>query len=1113
MMKRLLHAFVLSAVCLLFNEEAMAQLTCLNDTFADTTSYTNGEPNDSVFFICSGQTAQLVVTPEGGSGNWDFIWQQFSAAGNAWNALTVQNDLATGAQTVGPGGYRVTVFDATDTQVGSYIAWVCRINTNPSVNVNAIAPGCGNVQLTGTITNGSVTPYYNTPVAFDPNQSLIIDAQTQISICFTAEHSYISDLAFYVVGPASCGSPTILLAPSPGVCNGCCTNGDNDPDINNLCFSTEVTNSLNMCSFSPNEATGTYGAYGAGATPINWTPLYGCEASQAGWSVQIYDCVGADSGSLTDASLSFTGTSVGNETVSYSYTTPSNFASGIADNSCTAASASIFTVPAPPATPINFSFSYIWTADPPFTIPNNTSSLNIALNPGPTDDTNFTLQLTGTNPGAICGGSDADTEFFDYTPPAASAIVPVNDPLCEQSEPFNFNADYSNGTWSGNGIVNSTAGTFDPEAAGEGTWTITFTPTGNCIAPSTTEITVLNQPIATLSAPDVLCNSAAFFDVVADIPGGVFSGAGIVDEVTGTFDPAILSDTTVVISYIVDGDCPVFGSIEIEVIEQEALSLDAEFNPVCAFGSTMQLSSNLPGGIWIGDGIIDPALGIFDPAAAGPGLWSVSYTYNEICFVEGSLEISVVDTTLVIDPLPVLCLNSDPVSITTNSPGGTWSGPGISDVNAGLFDPVSLGAIGLYTVFYNSRNVCNESDSLLIELIGTPEVNITVQSEICEEANPIQFSADVAGGVWSGAGIVNATTGAFDPQQSGAGAIEVVYTIPGVCEVSDEAIIQVNPTPNVNAGMDQTICEGLSTGLNASGAAQYAWSPATGLSNSISANPQASPVVTTLYTVTGVSQDGCLNTDQVTVNVNDAPVVSINGPFTICRGTEVQLIANGLDIYNWTGSNLSSNNVSNPVASPFATTTYTLTGFDANGCEGTANVTVNVIDPVAYFTSNVVEGQAPLDVTFNNESEGDLFLWDFANGQTLETTDASVDPTTTYTSDGVYEVTLTVVLDGCEETYALDILVFYDAGIVLIPNIVSFNGDNKNDTFKVLSNNLRSMNVDIFDRWGKLVGNIDRPTGAWSPRDEGAGTYYYILKAEGFDGQKFDRAGYFTAVE
>jgi gliding motility-associated-like protein len=1111
-MNRILIILSALAVQFFLRTDLAAQLTCSNDIFADTTSYTNGEPNDSIFFICSGQTATLVVSPEAGTGNWDFVWQQFSAAGNAWNALVVQSNLATGTQNVGPGGYRVTVFDATDTEVGTYVAWVCRINTNPSVNVNPIAAGCGNVQLTGSITNGSVTPYYNTPVAFDPNQALVVDATTEITICFTAEHSYISDLAFYVVGPASCGSPTLLLAPSPGVCNGCCMNGDSDPDINNLCFSTEVTNTLNMCSFSPNEATGTYGAYGAGATPINWSALYGCEASQAGWSVQIYDCVGADTGSLTDGSLTFSGTSVGNDPVSYAYTTPANFSSGIADNSCTAATASIFTVPAPPAVPINFTFGYEWVADPPFIIPGSSSSLNITLNPGPTEDTNFTLSLIGNNPGAVCGGTSSDTELYDYTTPAASNIIPLGNALCEQLDPVQLSADFPTGTWSGTGIISASAGTFDPDVAGAGTWTVTFTPTGNCISPSSTEITVIAQPAAVLSAEPVLCSSADPIVIETDIPGGSFTGDGIVDGSTGIFDPALLSDTTVTVTYFIDGLCPVNGTVDITVVQQEALNLSATQNPLCAYGESIQLSSNLAGGIWSGDGIVDPAQGTFDPLASGVGSWVVNYMYNDVCYDEASLEIQVVDTVLVIEPLPALCITSDPIAIETNSPGGVWIGPGISDPS-GVFDAEVVGVIGFYTVYYNSGNVCNEFDSLVIEVIGTPEVNITLPSMLCEEAASLQLLADVPGGFWSGDGIVDAESGLFDPAAAGAGQANITYSIPGICEVFDSGSIQVNPTPNVNAGADLTICEGVPSGLNASGASVYSWSPAAGLSNSNIANPQANPAITTTYTVTGVSQQGCAGFDQITVGVNDAPVVSVNGPLTICRGEEIQIIANGLEIYNWSGSNLSSYTVNDPLASPIATTTYQLTGFDDNGCEGSASVVVNVIDPVAYFTSSVMEGMAPLDVTFYNDSEGDSFEWDFANGNQLETTDGNFDPTATYNTEGVYTVTITSTLDGCEESYSLDILVFYNADISLIPNIVSFNGDNKNDTFRILSNNIREMNVNIFDRWGKLVGTIDRPTGEWSPRDEGAGTYYYVLSAVGFDGKKFDSAGYFTAVE
>src|SRR5690606_6166717 len=134
-----------------------------------------------------------------------------------------------------------------------------------------------------------------------------------------------------LVGPASCGSPTILLSPNPGsngqyyICNG----SDN---FTNLCFSNQSTAIFNPCS--PGTYSGTYGGYGpGGGTMINWNALNGCDASQPGWAVQVYDCVSGDIGSLTGANITFNGTSVGGAPVTYNYASQSGFSSPIADNS------------------------------------------------------------------------------------------------------------------------------------------------------------------------------------------------------------------------------------------------------------------------------------------------------------------------------------------------------------------------------------------------------------------------------------------------------------------------------------------------------------------------------------------------------------------------------------------------------------------------------------------------------------------------------------------------------------------------------------------------------------------------------------------------------------
>ncbi len=85
-----------------------------------------------------------------------------------------------------------------------------------------------------------------------------------------------------------------------------------------------------------------------------------------------------------------------------------------------------------------------------------------------------------------------------------------------------------------------------------------------------------------------------------------------------------------------------------------------------------------------------------------------------------------------------------------------------------------------------------------------------------------------------------------------------------------------------------------------------------------------------------------------------------------------------------------------------------------------------------------------------------------------------------------------------------------------IPNIVSPNGDGKNDYFWVPNKNLQSLDVLIFNRWGNQVGSINTPNKTemipaqtWNAKDYSAGTYYYTIYAEGKDGQKHQAKGEF----
>ena len=85
------------------------------------------------------------------------------------------------------------------------------------------------------------------------------------------------------------------------------------------------------------------------------------------------------------------------------------------------------------------------------------------------------------------------------------------------------------------------------------------------------------------------------------------------------------------------------------------------------------------------------------------------------------------------------------------------------------------------------------------------------------------------------------------------------------------------------------------------------------------------------YSVAVTDANGCVATAIATVNNT---LVDINAGISksICRGDSTTLQASGADLYLWSPSTgLSNTNISNPVANPTATTTYTVTGYIASG--------------------------------------------------------------------------------------------------------------------------------------------------------------------------------------
>lgn len=915
------------------------------------TNYVPPTENDTVYFICAGETGTLTAMPQGGIPDWDFVWSVYESTFNAWQTYESDLGVATSTKTgLEPGGYRLIIYDGNGDNVGAYRAWISEITVPASVDVTDIEPGCTFLDLVGNINWGTATPVYNPPA-----DGLIITPSTEITVCFTGVHSYVSDMGFYLVGPCGVEAEVVLFPPEPTACN----NGNN---FNNLCFTTNPAANFIMCP-APTPLTGTFSSYGSGNTPIDWSPIYGCDATSEGWSYLVVDCAFGDFGIVNDVTITFEGEDDFGNLSTVVISTPDPWNQPLEDGFCNFIENP---VPIGDAEPIiaPFNQTFIWTDNNgTFTIPapDNTTSLNIQNLAVPLTNTDFTLTIGGSVMYPLCGGDINDTE------------------------PFLFEAE---------------------------------------VEPNIT------------SNPGTLCENNGQVDLDADVSGGTWSGPGIIDTVNGIFNPAGLGNSSPSIVYTISSPCTAVDQITIEVED-------------------------------------------FTQAA--------------------------------ITEVGTVCLNATPFQLFAAPSGGTWGGDAGSN---GMFNPATAG-IGTATVTYTISGVCASTDSEDITVQASDTVVITnpiVNQEFCLNGAPYQCEASIAGGTWTitGGGTITAN-GLFSP--SVAVTPTISYETAGACPGIATVAVVVNPLPTVNASADAEICQGESATLTANGAGaggSYSWSPATNPPNGASVSTSTGGT----YTVTGTDANLCQDTDQVTVIVNPNPVVNIPAVGTLCAGDDVTLVATpGFTTYSWTNAGtLSENDINNPVADPVVTTTYQVTVTDANGCIGTDDITVTVVTGDPTFTVSESEGLIPLVVTFTPNGNASQYVWDFGNDDGDVTEPGDNDPTTIYDVMDYYNATLTITVMGCVFSSSQEIFAYENSRVVLVPNVITPNGDGDNETFDVDVRNMETLDIRIYNRWGNEVGQVTKPDDVWLPGDLSEGTYFYHFRAVGFDGIVYELEGSLTIL-
>ncbi len=204
------------------------------------------------------------------------------------------------------------------------------------------------------------------------------------------------------------------------------------------------------------------------------------------------------------------------------------------------------------------------------------------------------------------------------------------------------------------------------------------------------------------------------------------------------------------------------------------------------------------------------------------------------------------------------------------------------------------------------------------------------------------------------------------------------------CISSDTLLLTVAPPLMANTGPDVVLCRNqeIQIGDSSVSGQTYQWTPVKGLSDAHSSSPFTKPDSTTTYTLM-VLGFGCAPVSKkIVVLVHQLPVVSLGQNDTIAKGTKVQFQVGGGNSYQWIPSDgLNNTQISNPIAIPESTTTYTVIVTDNFGCSDSSSRTIAVI-PQSFWTPKGFspDGNGKNDVFYvRGEDIKDFQLYIFDN--------------------------------------------------------------------------------------------------------------------------------------
>jgi gliding motility-associated-like protein len=476
-----------------------------------------------------------------------------------------------------------------------------------------------------------------------------------------------------------------------------------------------------------------------------------------------------------------------------------------------------------------------------------------------------------------------------------------------------------------------------------GSYTVTVTDTNGCTKTASGTVT---QPAAMtigFSGVQVLCNGAQTGSINSNISGGSSpygyawgNGAttsGISGLVVGTY----------VLTVTDNGGCIKVDSFTITGPPAILHSLTTT-NLLCNGQNTGSITLTASGGSGSLQYLWSNGPTTANQSNLGAGTYIVTITDGNGC--------KAYDTATITQPSTlVLSLNSTSAICTAGNGSATANGSGGTGTISYLWDNGSTTpglnnvAGGQYTVTITDQNGCTKTDSVTVSINpGTLQASLTMTPENCVALDGTA-TVTVSGGTspityqWGNGQSTSGITGLSSGQYS------VTVTDSNGCTVTDSIMVTNDPgTLGITLSSTAEVCigqNGTATVTATGGTPGYTYQWNTGQTT-----PGLTGLSSGVYQVTVTDQNGCAQTDSVTVANDPGSLSATNGVQNVaCNGqSNGQAWASGSGgqmpySYVW-GNGQTGDTLKNVTAGSYQ---YTVT--DSNGCY--VNATVNITEPTA----------------------------------------------------------------------------------------------------------------------------------------------------------------------